>query len=107
MSRERVDSSAAMIERTTPAGSAAPSLVTLDTSLRRSRTRSHWIGESSPTPLMKDATSPWFAPYAAGGVGAAVGATRLRGGRVIVVIAWPTADMTRWAAGGSGVCSLR
>src|SRR2546427_5614645 len=100
------------MDRTTPAGSAAPSRVTLATSLRRSSTRSHWIADSSETPLMKAATSAWLGPYGAGAFAAEAGAARAPGGLGVGLIAPFTPGRPRlaagigsspWVRGGSGV----
>src|SRR5207245_5441089 len=63
MSRSLVPLMAASSERTTPAGSVPPWRVTVATSLPRSRTRSHWIGDISTTALMNVATSALLGPY--------------------------------------------
>src|SRR5207247_9041671 len=103
----RVPSSIARTDRTPPAGSAAPSRVTLATSLRRSSTRSHWIADSSETPLMKAVTSAWLGPYGAGAFATEAGATRPRGGLVMVLIALVTAERTGSAAGTCSSAWLR
>src|SRR5207245_4130435 len=101
VSRSRVAWSAIRIERTTPAGSTVPSRVTLATSLRRSSTRSHWIGDSSASPLMKAATSAWFGPYRAATFTPEGAGARLRGGLVIVLMALATVWTTSVRGAGS------
>ena len=59
---------------TTLAGSAPPSLVTLDTSCLRSRTRRHWTGVSPPTAFPNAATSPPSGPEGGGALRASAAA---------------------------------
>ena len=50
---------------------------------------------------MKPATSAWLGPYGADAFAAVAGATRLRGGLVIVLMTLFTAERTRSAVGTS------
>src|ERR1700704_7059390 len=98
MSRSRVPSIVARIDRTTPAGSTLLSRVTLATSVRRSSTRNHWIGVSSVTPLIKVTTSALFGPYGAVAFGGAAAAMRFLEG-LIDRMALLTATFTRTVDG--------